>query len=39
MLSGVAVAAAGLVQAVDNSELCFGVDADVAFPKSLWQSI
>ena len=38
-LLGVAVAATGLVQAADDGEPYFGGDADVAFAKSLWQSM
>ena len=39
MLAGVAVAATGLVQAADESKPYFGGKGDVAFAKSLWQSM
>lgn len=39
ILLGVVVAAAGVVPAADNSKPYFGGDTDVAFAKSLWQSM
>ena len=39
MLLGVTVAATALVQAADSNTPYFGGDADVAFAKSLWQSM